>query len=125
MVPSNAIYNELINFLLSVFDKSSIIFAVILHLFISLQAWASIFLRFISVYCCDDSHHTFEQQEHIVERVNFELLKKCSFNVSLHLISFGEFAIHIDFFEVVDHTDLFTIVYLFVILEKLGDDFLV
>ena len=125
MVPSNAIYNELINFLLSIFDKSSIVFAVILHLFISLQAWASVFLRFISVYCCDYSHHTFEQQKDIVERVNFELLEKCSFNVSLHLISFGEFAIHVDFLEVVDHTDFFTIVYLFVILKKLGDDFLV
>ena len=122
VVPADAVDDELVNFLLTVFDEATIIFAVILHLFVSLEAWTSLILFFVPVDCGHDSHDGLKEKEDIIERMDLELLIECSFDVSLDLIGMSKGAVHVNLLQVFDNTDFLSVVDLFVVLKKLGND---
>ena len=57
--------------------------------------------------------------------MDFELLEECSLDVSLHLVCFSEFTIHINSLEVVDDADFFSIINFLIVFKQLGDDFFI
>ena len=59
----------LIGWILNKLDKNkpSIVFTIILHFLISLEAWSSIFFLLISVNSSNNSHDTFEQQKNVIQ----------------------------------------------------------
>ena len=58
--------NEFIDFLLTILDEAAIVLTVVLHLFISLEAWTSLFFIFVPIDSGHDSHYGFEKQKHVV-----------------------------------------------------------
>ena len=57
--------------------------------------------------------------------MDFEFLVEGALDVSLHLVGFGELAVHIDSLEVLHNADLLAIIHFLVVFEELGDDLLI
>lgn len=64
MVPANAVNNEFVNFLLAIFNETSVVFTVVLHF---VGALAAFILAVTSLDRGQNSHDALKQQEDIVE----------------------------------------------------------
>ena len=88
MRPTDAIHDELIEFLCSTFEESLVIFAevmcLLLTLTIPLPATSSSFdivpiaILHVLVKCCENSDNTFKQKQFVIEAMYFELREESS-----------------------------------------------
>jgi hypothetical protein len=132
--PANAVDHELIDLLCTTFKESSIVLAVVVglvflvstfHLF-ALAHFNIGILSFVLVLiqCGQQPDHTLEQEQDVVETMDFEFFEKGSSQVLLICVLLDKGTFLIESFQVFNNTDLFTVVDLFIVFEKFGDNFL-
>mmetsp|Transcript_5018 Transcript_5018/g.7530 ORF Transcript_5018/g.7530 Transcript_5018/m.7530 type:complete len:312 (-) Transcript_5018:2542-3477(-) len=123
VVPSNAVHDEFVQFLLSVLNELAVVLRVILHL---LRLSFTILIGVsVLVDGGEDTHHAFEEQQDVVQRVDLELFEEGSLDVPLDLEGLRKRAVHVNSLQILHYAYLFAFVHLLVVLQQLGDDLLI
>ncbi len=134
MRPANAVNHKLIDLLRTTFEESAIVLTVVVCLILGTISFCLLafthfnicILTFVVIFVQSgqQTDHTFEQEQDVVETMNLKLFEKGPSKVLLVSILLYKSASLIDSLKVFNHTDLLAIVDLFVILEQFGNNFL-
>ena len=132
MTPSDTIDDKLVNLLGSALEEASIVLAIVVRLVFaigaSLLATNSRIIGFFTVIFlvqgAQHTDHTLEEEQDVVEAMDFELLEEGASKVLLIVELFHEVAVGINLLQVLDDADLLALIDLLVVFKKLLDDLL-
>jgi hypothetical protein len=113
MSPANTVHTKLIEFLLSIFKESAVVFTVILvWLFSALPiVWDSRLLR------GQEPDHRLKEKQNVVVAVDFEFFKIRTTQQSLECVLLHEFTNWVNPFQVLNDLNLLTFIYPLVVLK--------
>ena len=130
MTPSDTIDDKLVNLLGSALEETPIVLAVVVRLVLSiwstLLATNSWIIRFFTIiFLVQGAQHaddTLEEEQDVVEAVDFEFLEEGASKVLLILELLHEDAVRINLLQVLNNTDLLALIDLLIVFKKLLDN---